>query len=431
LISADSFYVAAHQKIYAACSALYKKSTPIDLLTVCDYLASTGELDAIGGSSTVVYLVEYSRGVCAELLLSAYCQKIQEYFIRRKLIEVSGRLRELAVKSDLPLADVANQAQEMLLSTTALAFPQAGNSASLGKLASDALIEMVKVDEARQRGEVLKQKYATGFYDFDQLTGGGLDPGDLIILAGRPSMGKTSMGIQLAVNIAELNNTPVAIFSLEMSKESLTYRIMSGRSKTRSSEYGATANDLRSANLPDAMWSKMAQVVNDLQPLPIAIEDRSSCTVEKIRHSAGKIKAKYGGNLGVILIDYLQLMSVEGESSNGSGNRNAEISAISRKLKVMAMELGVVVIALSQLNRSVESRADKRPALSDLRDSGSLEQDGDQVLFLYRDEYYNPDTADRGVAELIVAKHRNGPTGTVQLLFDPRLTKFENLAASK
>ncbi len=253
----------------------------------------------------------------------------------------------------------------------------------------------------------------------------GLQRSDLIIIAGRPSMGKTAFGLEVARKMAEIHHLPVAIFSLEMSKEQLIYRLLASQSKMRSTDVGIDSNRLRAGQINDHEWSTVSMAISALSDIPIFIDDTPNPSVTELRSKARRLQAEKGGSLGLILIDYLQLME-----GSGSDNRVQELSRITRSLKGLSRELNVPVIALSQLSRGVEARTNKRPMLSDLRESGSIEQDADLVINLYRDEYYNPDTPDRGIAEIIIAKHRNGPVGTVKLLFEPRLTKFENMATT-
>jgi replicative DNA helicase len=244
----------------------------------------------------------------------------------------------------------------------------------------------------------------------------GFQRSDLIILAGRPSMGKTALGVTIAHKIAGGQKLPIAIFSLEMSQEQLVQRLLAN-------EAGIESNRLRAGRVSQNEWEPLSNAIGTLSQLPIYIDDTANVTVMQMRSQARRLQAEQGGQLGLILIDYLQLME------GGGDNRVQELSKITRSLKGLARELNVPIIALSQLSRSVEARTNKRPMMSDLRESGSIEQDADLVIMLYRDEYYNPDTPDRGIAEVIITKHRNGPTGTVKLLFDPQYTRFRNLAS--
>jgi replicative DNA helicase len=252
------------------------------------------------------------------------------------------------------------------------------------------------------------------FSDLDGMTGG-FQRSDLIIIAGRPAMGKTAVSLNIAYNMAKLHGLPVLVFSLEMSKDQLVQRIIA-------SEAGVDSNRLRSGRISPNEWDSVYKAVDRISELPIFIDDNASMTLMEMRSQARKKQAEHGGRLGLIMIDYLQLM--EGTSDN----RVQEISKITRGLKGLARELQVPVISLSQLSRGVEARNNKRPMMSDLRESGSIEQDADLIIMLYRDAYYNPDTVDRDITELIITKHRNGPTGVVKLVFDPALTKFKNLA---
>lgn len=255
-----------------------------------------------------------------------------------------------------------------------------------------------------------------GFYDLDAMTQG-FQRSDLIIAAGRPSMGKTSFVLNIARNIAAFHKLPVAVFSLEMSKEQLVYRLLS-------SEVEIESGRLRAGRISQNEWEPLGHAISALSQLPVFIDDTPNISVTEMRSKARRLQAEQGGALGLVLIDYLQLME-----GSGSENRVQELSRVTRALKGLARELSVPVIALSQLSRGVESRTNKRPMMSDLRESGSIEQDADLIIMLYRDEYYNPDTPDRGIAEIIITKHRNGPVGTVKLLFEPQFTRFRNLAA--
>ena len=280
---------------------------------------------------------------------------------------------------------------------------------------SNILISNFNEIEDRSRGTSVAG-LPVNFYDFDAMTQG-LQRGDLIVLGSRPSMGKTSLALNMAKNVAQLHGLPVCIFDLEMSKEQLTYRLLS-------MEVGIEAGRLRTGRLQQEEWPLLGQGINTLGQLPIFIDDKPNSGVLEMRSLCRRLMAEQSKELGLVVIDYLQLM--EGSSPD---NRVQEISRITRALKGMARELNVPVIALSQLSRGVESRTNKRPMLSDLRESGSIEQDADLVLMIYRDEYYNPETPDRGITEVIVTKHRNGPVGTVKLLFEPQFTRFRNLAA--
>jgi replicative DNA helicase len=288
--------------------------------------------------------------------------------------------------------------------------PQQGLAA-----AADILTHTFSDIESRSLGMVLPG-LSCGYYDLDAMTQG-FQRSDLIIVAGRPSMGKTSFVMNIARNIAAFHKLPVAIFSLEMSKEQLVQRLLA-------SEVRIESGRLRSGRVSQQEWEPLGHAISALSQLPIFIDDTPNISVNEIRSKSRRLQAEQGGALGLILLDYLQLME------GGGDNRVQELSKVTRSLKALARELSVPVIALSQLSRSVESRTNKRPMMSDLRESGAIEQDADLIMMLYREEYYIPDTPDRGIAEVIIAKHRNGPTGTVKLLFESQFTQFRNLATS-
>ncbi len=326
--------------------------------------------------------------------------------MRRQLIHSGHEIAELGYDTATEIALLLDKAEQKIFGLTQER-PQVG----LVPI-SETLIDTFQNIEIQQQGLALPG-LACGFYDLDALTGG-FQRSDLIILAGRPSMGKTAMALGVARAIAD--TATVAIFSLEMSKEQLVQRLLSSEAEIES-------NRLRSGRISQNEWEPLSLALGSLSELPIFIDDTPNITVTEIRSKCRRLQAEQGGELGLILLDYLQLM--EGGNSD---NRVQELSKITRSLKGLARELRVPLMALSQLSRSVESRTNKRPMMSDLRESGSIEQDADLVIMLYREEYYQPDTPDRGVAEVIITKHRNGPTGTIKLLFDSHLTKFKNLA---
>jgi replicative DNA helicase len=331
-------------------------------------------------------------------------------YLRRQLIGSGNEIVQLGYETDKELAIVLDQAEQKVFGITQER-PQQG----LVSL-SETLIHTFQDIESHHQGIALPG-ISCNFYDLDAMTGG-FQRSDLLIVAGRPSMGKTSFALNLAHNIAALHKLPVAVFSLEMSKEQLVQRLLS-------SEAGIESNRLRAGRVSQNEWEPLSHAIGNLSELSMFIDDTPNITVTEMRSQARRLQAEQGRELGLILIDYLQLMEGSGD------NRVQELSKITRSLKGLARELNVPVIALSQLSRSVEARTNKRPMLSDLRESGSIEQDADLVIMLYRDSYYNPDSPDRNTAEVIIAKHRNGPTGTVKLLFDPHLTKFVNLAKSQ
>ncbi len=417
LLRPEMFYVAAHQEVYRACVTLHNQSKPTDLTSVTTWLSDRGQLEKIGGQSKIVQLCD--RTVSA-VNIDYYAQLVADKYVRRKLLDAARQAIELTYDTGLELPQTLDLVEQKIFAVTQ-------SRAESGLIpASDILTSIFfeldnRYNNQSQLDEDGVTGLATGFYDLDAMTQG-LQRSDLIVIAGRPSMGKTAFGLELARRVAEKHRLPVAIYSLEMSKEQLVYRLLASQTKTRLTDPGIDSSRLRSGQLDEHEWSIVANAIGALSELPIYIDDTASPSVNELRSKARKLQAEKGG-LGLILIDYLQLME-----GSGSDNRVQELSRITRSLKGLARELHVPTIALSQLSRGVEARTNKRPLLSDLRESGSIEQDADLVINLYRDEYYNPDTPDRGVAEVIVAKHRNGPVGTVKLLFEPRLTKFENMA---
>lgn len=400
----DAFYISAHKEIYQAAQRLHAQGKPTDLLSLSAWLVDHDQLTRIGGKNKLAQLVD--RTVSA-INIDALAALVMDKYLRRQLIKAGNEIVQLGFQTDIDLATVLDQAEQKVFSITQDR-PQQG----LVHI-SDTLIHTFQDIETRNQGIALPG-IPCGFYDLDAMTSG-FQRSDLIIIAGRPSMGKTSFSLNLAHNIAASYKMPVAVFSLEMSKEQLVQRLLS-------SEAGIESGYLRTGRISQTQWEPLSHAIGMLSEMPIFIDDTPNITVTEMRSQARRLQAEQGTDLGLILIDYLQLME------GGGDNRVQELSKITRSLKGLARELNVPVIALSQLSRGVESRTNKRPMLSDLRESGSIEQDADLVIMLYRDEYYSPDTPDRGVAEVIVAKHRNGPTGTVKLLFDSQLTKFRNLA---
>ena len=398
----EAFYVTTHQDIYRAALALQEKKKPTDLMTVSSWLQDNHLLDEIGGMPRLLQLIE--RTVSAANI-DRYAELVMEKYMRRQLISTSGEIIELARDTTLDLENIFDESEQKIFRLTQKR-PQDG-LIFLG----DTLIETFNEIERRQETTTLPG-IETQFYDLDAMTSG-LQPSDLIIIAGRPSMGKTSFALNIAYNIAQ-QNLPVAVFSLEMSKEQLTQRLLS-------SETHIESNRIRSARLSQNDLEKVFNGLDKLLKLPIYIDDTPNLTVSQMRSQVRRLQTEKKGQIGLVLIDYLQLMG------EGGDNRVQELSKITRSLKAFAREINAPVIALSQLSRAVESRNNKRPMMSDLRESGALEQDSDLIMMLYRDEYYNPDSLDRGLAEVIITKHRNGPTGTIKLLFQSEFTKFLNL----
>jgi replicative DNA helicase len=403
----EAFYISAHKDIYQACRSLHTQGKPTDLLSVTTWLSDHDLLNRIGGKGKLVQLVD--RTVSA-VNIDALASLVTDKYLRRKLIQSGNEIVQLGYETQTELATVLDQSEQKVFSITQER-PQRGLVAM-----SDTLISTFQDIESRHQGVALPG-IPCGFYDLDAMTGG-FQRSDLIIVAGRPSMGKTSYCLNIAYNVAALNKLPVAIFSLEMSKEQLVQRLLA-------SEAGIESNRLRAGRVSQNEWEPLSRAIGILSEMPIFIDDTPNITVTEMRSQARRLQAEKGGAMGLILLDYLQLMEGSGD------NRVQELSRITRSLKGLARELNVPIIALSQLSRQVESRNNKRPMMSDLRESGSIEQDADLVIMLYRDSYYNPDSPDRNIAEIIVTKHRNGPTGVVKLLFDPNLTKFMNLAKNQ
>ncbi len=400
----EAFYISAHTTIYQAALRLHIQQKPTDLLSITSWLTDNDRLTQIGGRNKLATLVE--RTVSA-VNIDALAGLVMEKYLRRQLIKAGNEIVHLGFETETELPIVLDNAEQKVFNVT-----QQKTQSGLVHI-GDTLTNTYEDIETRHQGIALPG-IPCGFYDLDAMTSG-FQRSDLIIIAGRPSMGKTAFCLNLAHNIAAGYQLPVAVFSLEMSKEQLVQRLLA-------SEAGIESSYLRSGRISQTQWDPLLRAINRLSETPIFIDDTSNITVTQMRSQARRLQAEQSKNLGLIVIDYLQLM--EGSSDN----RVQELSRITRSLKGLARELSVPIIALSQLSRGVEARTNKRPMLSDLRESGSIEQDADIVMMLYRDEYYSPDTPDRGIAEVIIAKHRNGPTGTIKLLFDPQFTKFKNLA---
>ena len=543
ILTPDAFYIGAHKEIYRAALDLHAKGQPTDLLTITVWLKDHDKLEKVGGQARIAQLID--RTVSAANI-DQYATLVMDKYTRRMLIQTGGEISQLGYDTTVPLEKVLDQSEQKLFGITQVR-PQAGLTAT-----SDILIDTFAEIEQRSLGVVLPG-VPCGFYDLDAMTQG-FQRSDLIITAARPSMGKTSFVLNIARNIAALQKLPVAIYSLEMSKLQLVYRLLSSEVEMESSR-------LRTGRIAQNEWEKLGHAISVLSQMPIFIDDTPNISVTEIRSRCRRLQAEQGGALGLVLIDYLQLME------GGGDNRVQELSKMTRSLKGLARELNVPIIALSQLSRGVESRTNKRPMMSDLREcvtgdtlvvladgrrvpiqdlvgqtpevisldsngkliqaqaevvwevgtrpvytlttasgrkirataehrlysldgwqrlkelsagsyiavaqdqpenadifwdkvisiepageesvydltvpgpaswladgivshnSGAIEQDADLIMMLYREEYYDPDTPDRGIAEVIITKHRNGPTGTVKLLFEPQFTRFRNLAS--
>jgi replicative DNA helicase len=406
LLKVDTFYLSAHQEIYRAALALHAQGSPTDLMCITAWLQDQRLLDKVGGQAKLAQLVD--RTVSA-VNVDQYAELIKDKFLRRQLIKASTEVTQSAYDTSKKLEVVLDQAEQRIFSVTQDRVRQ-------GLVATEEILASTFAElEQRSLGEVLPG-LSCNFYDLDAMTQG-FQRSDLIIVAGRPSMGKTALAVQVARQISEIHKTGVAIFSLEMSKEQLVQRLLS-------SESGIDSNYLRAGRIHETQWEPLSRAIGTLSQLSIYIDDSPNPSINELRSSARRLQAERPEGLGLIMIDYLQLMG-GGDATDG---RVQELSRITRSLKGLARELHVPIIALSQLSRGVEARTNKRPLMSDLRESGAIEQDADLIVLLYRDDYYNPDSPEKGVCELILAKHRNGPVGTVKLLFQPSQTKFFNLA---
>lgn len=398
----DAFYLEKHKEIYEAILTLYEESLPIDIVTVSDVLAKRGTLEKVGDLDYIAYL---ANSVPTTANVAHYVSIVEDKALLRRLIAVSGEIMDLGYQGTMEGADVLNIAEKGIFDIS-----QGLNKSGLEPINSILDKTFTALEELCQnKGEITG--VPSGFIDLDRKTSG-FQNSDLILVAARPAMGKTSFVLNIAVNAA-LKQYPVAIFSLEMSRTQLVNRILS-------LEAMVELEKMRTGKLDAEDWKKIGFSLGPLSKAPIYIDDNASVNSMEMLSKLRKLKLEKG--LGLVIIDYLQLM----EGRKKSDNRQQEISEISRSLKIMARELNVPVIALSQLSRAPEQRNDHRPILSDLRESGAIEQDADMVMFLYRDDYYNEDSEKRNITEVIIAKHRNGPTGVVELAWIPQYTKFGN-----
>ena len=397
-IAVEDFYDEKHARIYEAIKKLYEKHNPIDVLTLSNQLKEDNFLDIVGGAT---YLTELTNYVPTAAHAEHYAQIISQKAIRRRLIVASQDITGLGFDESLSVQDLIEQAETELFRVSQKHIKQ--DIASIEDILASSFerLDELHKDKGKIRG------VPTGYRDLDNILAG-LQRSDLFILAARPSMGKTAMVLNLARNIATKSEQPVLIFSLEMSKEQLVDRMLS-------MESGVDAWNLRTGNLNDSDFEKIGQAMGTLSEAPIYIDDSPGITVSDMRTKARR--EQHQRQLGLVIVDYLQLMS-GGSRFSGDGNRVQEISEISRGLKSLARELNVPVMALSQLSRSVESRSPQIPQLSDLRESGSIEQDADVVAFIYREDYYNPETDRKNIMDVLIKKHRNGPVGNVELYFD-------------
>jgi replicative DNA helicase len=402
----DDFYKPAHGHVYEAITSLTAAGEPADPVTVADELRRAGLLDAIGGPAILVNL---QAGTPAISNAGRYTQIIEDHALLRKLIAVGGEIAESAYELPDDVRGTVDKAEAKVFQLAQR--PGADKAHFVGELLDAGLDRLEQLYEKGQTVTGL----GTGFTDLDELTSG-LQPNALYVLGARPSAGKTALALNIATHVALEEKTPVLVFSLEMGEMELTSRVLCAEARVDSKR-------LRNGQIFEKDWARIAEATGRLAQIPLCIDDNPDLTITSLRAKARRFKAR-NPDLGLIVVDYVQLMTGRAKAEN----RHIEISEISRGLKLLARELEVPVIALSQLSRAVELRADKRPMLSDLKESGSLEQDADVVAFVYRDEMYHHDSPDRGTAEIILAKHRSGPTGIVRLAWLGQYTRFANLA---
>jgi len=411
MIGESDFYRADHRLIYRHVSKLIGNSRPADVITVSESLESTRELDGIGG---LAYLGALAQNTPTAANIRRYAEIVRERAVMRKLAEVGTEIAETAYN---PMGKEAGQLLDEAESKV-FAISEQGARGKQGFMDMQPLLTQVveRIDMLYNRDNPSDVTgVPTGFTDLDRMTSG-LQPGELVIVAGRPSMGKTSLALNMAEHVALESGLPVGVFSMEMGASQLVMRMLGSVGRL-------DQHKVRTGRLADEDWRKLTEAVGRLNDAPIHIDETAALNALELRARARRLHRQYG-KLGMIVVDYLQLMSASAQGEN----RATEISEISRSLKALAKELNVPVVALSQLNRSLEQRPNKRPIMSDLRESGAIEQDADLILFIYRDEVYNQDSPDKGKAEVIIGKQRNGPIGTVTLVFQGEYTRFANFA---
>ncbi|MCK8816649.1 replicative DNA helicase [Natroniella sulfidigena] len=405
ILQPEDFYRQTHSIIYNVINDLFDKGKPVDLVTISEQLREKGKLEEVGGAS---YITSIVNSVPTASNVEHYAKIVEEKSILRKLIKTSNQIAQLGYQGDQGIDFVLDEAEQLVF-----------NLSQRRDTQSFSMIKDILMDTFDNLEQLYKHKgdvtgVPTGFRDLDKMTSG-FQKADLVIIAARPSMGKTALALNIAQHAAVEEDIPVAIFSLEMSKAQLVQRMLC-------SEAQVDSHRLRTGYLNETDWRRISQAAGRLGEAKVFIDDTPGITVMEMRAKARRIQAEHG--LELILIDYLQLM----QGRRNSESRQQEVSQISRSLKGLARELDVPVVSLSQLSRAVEQRNDKRPQLSDLRSSGSIEQDADIVAFIYRDDYYNPDSEKAGITEIIIGKQRNGPVGTVELAFQKEYTKFVDLA---
>jgi replicative DNA helicase len=411
LLGESDFYRNDHRLIYRGIVALIGDSKPADVLTLCEALKQAGDLDKAGGSA---YLQQLAAATPSAANIRRYAEIIRERAVMRRLAEVGTEIADSAfAPAGRDARQLLDEAEKKVLEIGEQGGRSSASMEPINKLLADV---MTRLDELFKNPQAVTG-VATGFDDLDEMTAG-LQQNDLIIVAGRPSMGKTAFALNIAEHVGLGLKLPVLIFSMEMGGAQIAGRLLGSVSRV-------DAHRMRTGRLEPQDWDRLGTALGRLNEAPIHVDETPALNVLELRSRARRLWRQYGGQLGLIVVDYLQLMSA---IETGTENRATEISEISRSLKAMAKELAVPVVALSQLNRSLEQRPNKRPVMSDLRESGAIEQDADVILFIYREEVYNKDSPEAGTAEIIIGKQRNGPIGTVKLAFLGKHTRFENLA---
>jgi replicative DNA helicase len=413
LLTDGDFYRYEHRLIYGVVGGLINASKPSDVITVYEQLQNLGKAEEAGG---LAYLNSLAQYVPSASNIRRYAEIVRERSILRKLISASDEIASNAFNTQgRSVAKILDEAEQKIFN-----IGEEGSRMKQGFQGMESLVVNLldRVQEMADNPNDITG-VPTGFHDLDRMTSG-LQAGDMIVLAARPSMGKSSLAINIAEHVALNKGLPVAVFSMEMSASQLAVRIVGSIGRIDQTH-------LRTGHLTDDEWPRLTEAIENLRNISLHIDETPGLTVSELRANARRLARQCGGRLGLIMVDYLQLMSVS--SSMSEENRATAVGEISRGLKMLAKELQCPVIALSQLSRGVESRNDKRPMMSDLRESGAIEQDADVIMFIYRDDYYNKDSKEPGVAEIIISKQRNGPTGTVKLAFLKPLTKFESLAS--
>ena len=401
----EDFYDPKHREIFEAVLDLYEKRHPVDLVTVKTQLETRGTLENAGG---IKYLSQIATAVPNTVYVRQYVRIVRERALYRRFIRLANRVLNESFSTETPIEELSENVEKEVFNIL-----QNRGSEDFTHIKDLLIHSFDEIEKVAKSGGAIPG-IPTGYIELDQKLAG-LHPSDLILIGARPSMGKSALGLNIIQNAALRSKKNCAVFSLEMSKEQVANRFLAAEARV-------SMEHIRTGNMTDTDWDKLVDALGPLSEAGIYVDDTAGITVSEIRSKCRKLKIEHG--LDLVMIDYLQLMSGSGRNNE---NRQQEISEISRGLKMLARELNVPVIALSQLSRALEQRADKRPMMSDLRESGAIEQDADVIMFIYRDEYYHADTEDKNVSEIIIGKQRNGPTGTVKLRYDGPFTRFDNL----